>query len=307
MITEKMKYSEELSRIESLSGYYIDLISIRDFYSYYKNNLDYFYNFSEKAFLKSIKIPSQYFLEQPEETREELLENRLESITNSKLNGKYLAILKKDNSILNCARVDKNELENLYERVYLDDLNLKKLNFIKDFTKDGYSSNFVSLVKEKEGKYNLGLFIDYPLMYNKNPIINIGFYYIPKKGEDNYKNLYIESSNINFEDYHSLYLLIEDIDNILLNIDEEEIIQSLKDKQLLREVDEVLIKLSKQKVISKGYVKKISKHITKNNIQITSVFSFIELLSSYELNFSSYKQSIKIRSCIKDIDKILKN
>lgn len=300
----KEKYCEEVKVINIL-GYELEVINILDFKLFYDSCTS-FNSFSKKAFLKAVKIPPQYFLEQPEDTQEDLLLNKLDFIPSSKLHGHYLAILKKDNNVLNCVRVDKNELENLDERISLSEINSKKLNFIKDFVKEGYSSNFVSLNKEKEGEYNLGIFIDYPLMLNKKPLVNKGFYYIPKKGEDNYKNLYIEDGVINFEEYHSLDLLIEDIDNILLDTEKDKVLQPLKDKHLLREIDEVLTKLYKEKVIPKGFIKKISKYATKNNLQIISIFSFIELLLSYELNSSSYKQAIKIRNCTKDIFKILK-
>lgn len=293
----KEKYCEEVKVINIL-GYELEVINILDFKLFYDSCTS-FNSFSKKAFLKAVKIPPQYFLEQPEDTQEDLLLNKLDFIPSSKLHGQYLAILKKDNNVLNCVRVDKNELENLDERISLSEINSKKLNFIKDFVKEGYSSNFVSLNKEKEGEYNLGIFIDYPLMLNKKPLVNKGFYYIPKKGEDNYKNLYIEDGAINFEEYHSLDLLIEDIDNILLDTEKDKVLQPLKDKHLLREIDEVLTKLYKEKVISRAIFKGIIKYTTKNNTPLNTLFSLIDLILLWEANVNNYKSAIKIRNCTK--------
>jgi len=294
----------EMTQNISILGYNLEVYPIEQFKLFY-DQCTTFNSFSEKAFLKAIKIPPQYFLEQPEETKEELLLNKEEILT-EKLAGKYLVILKKGNEVVNCARVDYNELQNLDERISLSKENLAKLIPVRDFVKEGYLSNFISKDKLEEGKYNLGIFIDYPLLLNKTPVVNIGFYYVPKKGEDNYKNLYVETQTINFDDYHSLDLLIEDVLNIKIKeIEEQKIIETLKDIMLLREIDEVLLKLCKEKVIPKSYVKKISKYIFKNELLLPNVFSLIDLLLSYEPNFNSYKQVFKIRSCVYNINLIV--
>ena len=111
----KEKYCEEVKVINIL-GYELEVINILDFKLFYDSCTS-FNSFSKKAFLKAVKIPPQYFLEQPEDTQEDLLLNKLDFIPSSKLHGHYLAILKKDNNVLNCVRVDKNELENLDERI----------------------------------------------------------------------------------------------------------------------------------------------------------------------------------------------
>lgn len=286
----------EITQNIEILGYNLEVYPIEQFKLFY-DQCNTFNSFSEKAFLKAVKIPPQYFLEQPEETKEELLVNKKE-ILPAKLAGKSLAILKKGEEVINCVRVNYNELQNLDERISLSKENLKKLIPVRDFVKEGYSSNFIPKGKLEEGKYNLGIFVDYPLLLNKVPIINIGFYYLPKKGEDNYKNLYVESQTINFLDYHSLDLLIEDVLNIRINeIEEQKIIETLQDILLLREIDEVLIKLQEEKVIPKSYTKKISKYVFKNELPLPNVFSLIDLLLTYEPNFNSYKQVSKIRSC----------
>ena len=305
MSTEELK---DNNITKNILGFDLEIIEIENFKEYYESNLGSFSSFSEKAFLKAVKIPPQYFLEQPKDTREELLCNKYDVISR-KLAGKYIAILKKDNRILNCVRVELNELEDLHERISLNEDIIKKLTLIKDFIKDGYSSNFIPSSDLKEGEYNLGIFIDYPLMLNKLPIVNIGFYYCPKKGEDNCKNIYVQNELVDFNDYQNLDMLLEDILNIKINeVKEEKIIETLKDKLLLKEIDEILIKLKGKKVIPKSYVNKISKHVSKNELQLPNVFSFLELMVSYEPNFhpnDNYKQVSKLRNIMYDITTII--
>ena len=303
-----MSNEEKDITTKEVMGFDLSLINIEDFKDFYKANENRFNSFSIKSFLKAIKIPPPYFLEQPEETQDELLENK-HDIINRKLSGKYISVLKKDGSILNCSRVDYNELQNLHERISLNKEISSKLIPIKDFIKEGYSSNFIPSEKLEEGKYNLGVFIDYPLMLNKLPVVNIGFYYVPKKGEDNYKNIYVEHIPVDFNDYQNLDILIEDLLNIKIKeVKEEKIIEALKDKLLLRELDEILLKLQSVRVIPKSYTKKISKYVYKNDIRLLNVLSLVELISSYEQGFypnDNYKQVVKLRNCLNDITLII--
>jgi len=286
---------------KKILGFDVEVIKIEDFKEYYEKNLGSFNSFSEKSFLKAVKIPPQYFLEQPEETRQELLTNKF-NIIPEKLAGKYISVLQKDGKILNCARVEYDRLENLYERISLSPANLKKLTPVRDFIKEGYSSFFMSSTLPEEGKYNLGLFIDFPVLLHKAPVVNVGFFYCPKKGEDNYKNLYVENQEVNFEDYLSLDLLVDDLLNIKMKeIEEEKIIETLQDKLLLREIEEILIKLSGLKVIPKNYVAKISKFISKMDSILPTVFSLVEVLLVYEQSFNSFKRVNKIRNISKDV------
>ena len=282
--------------------YQIELHPIMNFKEFY-DNCNSFNDISEKAFLNAVKIPSTYFMKQPEDTKNELLENQKDIIP-AKLRSKFIVILKKGDIVLNCARVDRNDFENLQERISISEENYKKLTFIKDFVKEGYSSCFVSLNTLVQG-YNLGLFIDVPLMANKTPAVNIGLYYVPKVGEDVRKNLYLKDSGVNFEDYQSLDMLIEDIENIVKDIDTGKIITELKDKLLLRELDEVLINLVKEKVIPKSYKKKISRYGDFNEVNVSTVYSLVELILVYELNFISYKQVNSVRNCLVKILKII--
>ena len=294
-------YQKDIKILEIL-GFELEILPIESFLNYYKecNSLN---SFSERAFLKAVKIPPQYFLEQPIETQEELLTNREYSIVDSKLKGKYLAILKKDGEILNCTRVDYESIEHKHDTISLSTENLKKLLHIRDFVKEGFSSNFIPYSELEKGKYNLGLFIDFPLMLHKEPKVHIGFHYIETSEEDTFKNLYIEELNIN--DYQSLDMLIEEaLSSLIKNIGEEKIIETLKDKLFLREVDEILIKLQGKKIISKSYVRKISKFIFKKDLQVTNLFLFLNILLSYEQNFN-YNATYKIRNSLDTIIALL--
>lgn len=301
----------EDNKIFNILGFELELIPIESFKKFYEDNKKFLSAFSEKAFLKSIKIPPQYFLEQPENTREDLLNNKKDLIPNSKIAGMYIAVLKKDSYIFNCVRIDLNEAEDLFERISLQEKYVKRLIPIHDFTKEGFSSNFISTDTLEEGKYSLGLFLDSPLLLNKFPKANLGYFYCPKKGEDSYKNIYVKEIKVDFNDYQSLDLILDDIFNKeIKDIEEHKIIEKQKDKHLLRELDDILTNLVKEKAIPKGFIKKISKYVFKNNIQLLNNLSLIELISSYEQNFydkGNYKQVNKIRNIINYLEIILKD
>lgn len=287
---------------KSLIGFDLELIKIEDFKAYYKN-CNTFTPYSEKKFLSAVKIPPQFYLEQPEETKKDLLDNK-EVIISAKLKGKYILVVKKDNTVENCVRLDYNKAMDIYERIKLQ--NEKKLTPVRDFIKDGYISNFISVGELKKGEYNLGIFIDYPIMLNKNPKVSEGFYYVPTDKEALYKSMYVSTIEVDFNDYQTLDLFIGDALKSVVNLKEDKVFESLKDSLLLRDIDEMLVKLSEAKVLSKGYVTKIGKYIDKAGLQLPTVLSLIDLLLGYDLNFKSYRVVAKLRSCKEGIEKIIK-
>mgnify|MGYP001020385303 CR=1 FL=1 len=89
------------------------------------------------------------------------------------------------------------KFEDLFERVKLD--SEKGFTLVRDFTNDGYLNLFKTNTSLVTGEYNLGVFIDIPLMCNKLPMIHSGYYYVPKEGEDLYKSL---ETQINFQIFY---------------------------------------------------------------------------------------------------------
>jgi hypothetical protein len=270
-----------------LLGYEIKLLPIEDFKQYY-NECKNFSSFSEKAFLKSIGIPPVYFKEQPVKTQKDLLDNQEETVER-KYSGKFILILTKDNEVLNCCRIDYDEMDLAFERLTPIETNVTP---VKDHIKEGIVTVFVSRNDLEKGQYNQGVFIDYPVMLNKLPEVHTGTYYIPNDNdnEEHYLCNYSEDTKIDYSDYTNLNLLISDkLDQITSEGD--------VDKPLLREIDEMLVKLYEKKVIPKGFIKKVSKFIFKNEIQVTTVSKLVNILLSYDLNLPAYKATRSLRRC----------
>ena len=288
---------------KTLMGFDLEIIDIVDFKDYYNDHAGLTLSgFAEKAFLKAVGIPANYYLEQPDETKTELLDNK-ESIISQKYPDKHLLILKKDGVLLNCCRVDLDAAVDLLER--LTTSNDFKRTVVKDFIKEGYSSVFYSTEDLKAGQYNLGVYIDTPIMLNKAPQIHSGLFYVPKEGEEQYKNLYLDSTDVDFNDYADLDLLIEDKLEEISELDVEEIEKSLSSVLVLKEVEEVITLLVKEKFIPKNYIKTIVKYVEKEDIQLTSVYSYVDLLLSYEDNLGSYSAVTKIRQAKKFLLKLI--
>lgn len=287
---------------KDLLGYVVEFLPIGDFKNYYTEQYNTFNSFSEKAFLKSAGIPPAYFLEQPEDTKAELLLNQ-EDIIPEKYPDKHILLLKKDGFVQNCCRLDFNVAEVLYDRI--NPSNKFNLTPVKDFIKEGYSSVFIFAQGEEKGKYNLGLFVDYPIMLNKPPQVHTGMYYVPEEGEDHYKSLYLDTIEVDFNDYNDLDLLIEDYLGNVSVLSREDIIESLSSTLVLKEVEEVLGLLAKEKVFPKSYVRKISKYAHKNGLLLTSVMSYINLILEYEDNVKGYKSVSRLRQVRKYLLDIL--
>lgn len=287
-----------------LRDFSLEIISTKDWQKFYENCTE-FNTYSEKRFLSSVKIPATYYLSQDDNVQEELRLKQTEIISESKLANQHILILKRNNIIENCVRIDYSKAIDLLERIKLQDES--KLTSVRDFIKDGYSSNFTSLNKLEKGKYNIGVFVDIPILAldKKLPVVHYGFYYVPKEGEEYYKSLYLESIEMNISDYHDLDLLIEDSLKEVKKLSEKDIFEKLKEKLLLRELDDILVNLVKEKVISKAISRGISKFVDKNDIQVNSVYDLLDLLLKYDSNMKNYKTTTSLRSCKFTLDKIL--
>ncbi len=301
------KDEKEDFQLESkeLQGYILTLLPIENFQQYYKKNLSRFSSFSEKKFLSSCKIPPKYFLDQPEDTRQTLLNNHESIIEETKsLRGKYLVILEKDNLIINSCRLDYNEFQDVFERVQIEQYTNQTP--VKNFIKEGYLNFFIPYKELKQGQYNIGVFVDFPIMCNKNPVVHKGFYYVPTNQENNYKPMYVSSQETDFNDYQTLELLIGDSLKELKDLEEEQVVEKLKDKMFLRELEDVLIKLFELKAIPKSYIKRVIRYTEKNKLILSNVFSLIDVLLAYDEETKTYKASLSLRTIKDNLEKILK-
>lgn len=286
-----------------LLGYTLELLPIEQFKEYF-SSCKTFSTFSRKAFLKSVGIPPTYFFEQPDETQDDLLDNK-EEILIEKFAGKYILILKKDNEVLNCVRMSYSDIDLAYNRLKLEDES--KLIPNRDFISNGYLTNFIPFGKMEKGKYNLGIFVDYPIMLKKQPIIREGYYYLPKEGEEHYKNLYVSSNEIDYAEYQNLDMAIEESLDGLKGLKDNDIAEDLRNRKLLKETEEVLVLLKEAKVISKAYVKKISKQLDKNETVISNIFSLVDYILAFDMNFNNYKSVTRLRNILQTLEEILKS
>ena len=134
---------------KQLGSYYIDLVKIENFKSYYYENINSFSKISLDSFLKSLDIPPKFFRQQPLETQEELLDNREIFVKEHK---KYfdkvivVARCKLDNSIINCSRMTESDARASYESLKSIDEVENKFEH-RSFIKDGYIVIYIFISK----------------------------------------------------------------------------------------------------------------------------------------------------------------
>jgi hypothetical protein len=284
---------------KELFKYKIDLIKIENFREFFKSCKD-FSPFSKKAFLKSVAIPPGYFSEQPDDTKEDLLVNK-EDVVQQKYPGSYVLLVKDGEDILNCARIEFSDFDLGYNRIKSS--NEKQFILVKEYIKNGYISTFIkhsdNLVK---GGWNKGLFVDIPLICNKDTYVSEGYYYIPAENEDHYKCMYVSTEVLDFTDYQHLDLYVKDFKETSFNDNSLEI---AKETPLLKELDEILIYLKDEKVIPSQYIKSVPRYVEKNALPMETVFDLVNVLLSYENGISSFNKAKVLRSCLSHIKRIL--
>jgi hypothetical protein len=284
---------------KELLGFEIQIIEAKYFKEFYENCAT-FNDFSKKSFLKSAGIPANYYLEQPDNTQVDLINNK-EELLSTQSKTKFISILKKDKQVLNCSKVKYSNSDFIYNNLLPIS---NDLIFIRDFIKEGYTNTFLPIDTIEKGKFNLGLFIDFPILLNKNPIVHKGLYYISENNgneEDFDKCIYFEEVIIDF-DLGDLNLLIDDSIAMIQKDSYLDTITKLKDKLLLKELEDILLLLVKEKVIPKSFVKKVFKYTKKKEIFVNSMFDLLKVLLSYDNNISSYKSVKNLRSLISKLD-----
>lgn len=288
-----------------LLDYDLEVLDIADFKSYYKENLDRFNGFSKKAFLKSVDIPAPYFLEQPDDTQETLLDNKEVIIKNAnKYSDKVLIMLVKDNVILNACR-----MSNINEELSYDQLStitdVENIIWNKTYHKDGYIQGYILRDEVKKDQYNRCTIIDFPIMLNKPVIIHDGFYKMPTETSlvDNDSFYYISSTEVDFMDYQHVAVAIE---CIIEDMDIE--IKSVTDNprvSILRENEDVVTALLGDKIIPKTIILGVLSALNKRTeFETLTHASLVEILLAFEGNLKNIKQVTNLRNCynfIKDV------
>lgn len=280
----------------------LEIIDINNFKEYLEENENKFNGFSLKAFLKAIDIPPSYFIEQPEETQQELLENktsRIESL--KKYKNKCLVILWKDEEIMNCCRMDATVAEVLVDKLSTIE-DVKNIIWSNDFYKDGYLQGYIPVYTDIEKtKYNRCLVVDFPILLNKPVRIHDGFFKLPQEDDilDTNYFYYNSSSEVDMDDYQHVALAIQDA----IQATEETgwaSIDNVEDTKILREPEEVSCMLAEEKVIPKNLIVPIAKFLADKlefETGVLTVKNTTESILKYEGNLKSIKQVTNIRGC----------
>lgn len=289
-----------------LLGYTIETFEIGEFKEYYDTHTTQFNDFSRSAFLKAISIPPSYFLEQPEETQEELLCNKLELVgVQKKYAGLSLIVISQSGMILNATKVKTNEIEVLYEAVSsIEDV--KDIAWTRSLVKDGYLCGYLVCGTVSREGYNRALFIDFPILFNKPARLHEGFIQLANNKMIVEKDMvyYTESDEVDYSDYQHIALAIEDKKN---NIDTDMVaIDKSEDTPILRESVDAICTLIEEKVVPKSLLFHLAGYLDdrlEEGKQL-SAHSLLEAVIAFDENVKSIKQINAMRGCKGAIERV---
>ena len=277
-----------------LGSYFIDLVKIEYFREYYNINLANFSKVAINSYLKALDIPPKFFKEQPEETQEELLDNREVFVREHK---KYLdkvivvARCKLDNSIINCSRMTEADAKASYE-------NLKSIDEVENkfehrsFIKDGYITYVISDKMESK-KENKVLVVDFPITLNKKTVIHEALYSLP---DETFATpvehiQYLSSEEVDFDiDYKEIKVAIEDKLSFLKNE-----LEPREEKDILREPDIVSLAVTYAGILPNSYTSKFEDYMKANLKGTLSTKKLESLILDYDETFRGYKQVRALR------------
>ena len=279
-----------------LGDYLLDLVKIVDFKKYYYENLTEIYTSKIvfNSYLKAVDIPPKFFKEQPEETRDELLDNREVFVKeHKKYNDKVIVVARtKTGDFVNACRMVEAEALRNYER-------LKTIAQVPDkfehrsFDKDGYVSYVVS-GDIKSNKDNQVLVVDFPILLNKPAIIHKALYTLPN---DTFATPvehihYLTDDIIDLDvDYKDIKAAINDFRSFI----EDKELTVAEPQNILREAEIVALALCEAKYIPNSYVGKIGDYIKANTKGTLTTDRLESLVLDYDETFRSYKQVTALR------------
>jgi len=286
----------ELIRDKYLNGD-VYKISIRDIDKFFEDNYPFKMSRSGiESFLKSLKIPVNYFIKQPFDTQMELLQNQKELFTSQ---DKEMTFLK---------RGDIVEFVNIIDAKYFNELGDRTpvsndWIFIEEDMKSGYIRYFMTTDTVRNDEYMLGVFIDFPILFSKPMVVNIGFYKVDSKASENNSEIFVPNTKIKLKDGslpetdHNSYFMdlidnakksnlsgmIKYLENI--NVDSDSCIT-------------LLLSFEKEKMINKSLSGKIRKFIDKEDVILTNMRELVELGNLFIPNIKSYSSKLKFKQDI---------
>ena len=220
------------------------------------------------SFLKSLKIPASYFLKQPKETQLELLANQ-------KLLGNFkgdILVYEKGGYFDFCCVGCEESLKTLLDRCPVN----SSWTYISEDLSAGYIRYFFSDASIVDNDYNFGVFIDYPLLFAKPMIVNVGFYKINQESSDLNTELYLKDAKIKLksdklpETSHNIYF------SDLLSASKSDNLHKYVDLLRNHNTDtetciNLLLSYEKDKMVSKGISSKVRKYIIKEELVLSNL------------------------------------
>lgn len=286
----------EIIKNDYLSGD-VCKIGIDEIDSFFENNYPMgLSNSGVDSFLKALKIPVKYFLKQPHDTKIELLQNQ----KNSMAKDKCLILLTRNNVVEYVTLNDDLVMGDLIERTPVNNSWI----FLEEDLTAGYIRYFMPTSNVlDEDNYNLGIFLEYPILFSKPMISNAGFYKINKADTSLNYELVIPNTKIKLKSdqlpstEHNTYFLdlLEALkkDNLETIITFLEGIQTDSDSCI-----SLLLSFEKDKLISKTISSKVRKYIDKESIPLFSVLELVDLMTSFIHDLKAHSTKLKYKTDI---------
>ena len=283
---------------KKLGNYVIDILEITQFKEYYYNNVNSFTGVAKNSFLKALDIPPKFFKEQPEETQDELLENREVFVAETKKYfDKVIVVLKtKFGDTLNACRMARTEAYSMFDKLQTIE-NIPNKFEHRAFVKDGYTTIVVSKGDLKKGVDNKVLVIDFPVLLNKKPVIHEATYRLP---DDTFVTpvehiQYFSNDEISLTGLDAEYNNIQEaIEARLSSLDEP--VKKEECKEILREIELISLALVEGSVIPKSARDKVESYLKKNIEGICTTDKLENLVLDFDENFTNYKQVLNLRN-----------
>lgn len=295
-------------KTRKLLDYNIDIFDIQEFKEYYDEHIDNFTDFARNAFLKAISIPPAYFLEQPSETREELLCNKLElTQIQKKYAGYSIVVVSLGNQIVNATKMKSVEVDAKFEAVSSIE-EVEGIIWHRALIKDGYSCGYLVCGTVTGKGQNRAIFVDLPILFNKPTKIHEGFIELANAKMAVEKDMiyYTDSRDVDYFDFQHIALAIQDAkDNIepTTSVDEED------SNVIFRESMDVLCALTDLKVVPKSLLLPMCKFMNNNEIGLSKALTTQNLLKtiiSFDENVKTIKQINSMRGSKDTIDRLYK-
>ena len=275
----------------------IDIMDVTEFKSYYDSHKNSLTGYAFNAFLKALDIPPRFFKEQPEETQEELLDNREVFIRESnKFFNKTLIVLRdlKGNA-LNACKMDTKAFEEVYARLEpINDIDNKFIH--RTFSKDGYTSFVIYKNDIKKETENKVLVLDFPILPNKTPIVHKALL-TPMATEAMVDHIqYLSSDDIVLTGDNRNYNNIAEAINDFMSYFDTELTEPSENGLILVEPEILSLALVEFNTIPKSYRSKVESYI-EDNLETGELTEskLTSLLLDYDSTFTTHKQVTNLR------------